>query len=124
MAKQRDKNSKDIYQTKLIKDVKSNAFVENADTEEKAGIFQQTEENPRESRQETQRVVKKRTSEITIQEVEKAPKKMKNGKTVGPDNQLVEEWKSLGIIGIEYLKQELNKIMEEEKIPDEWRKST
>ncbi|ROT72113.1 hypothetical protein C7M84_009515 [Penaeus vannamei] len=49
---------------------------------------------------------------------------MKNGKAVGPDNLPVEVWKSLGIIGIEYLKQELNKIMEEEKIPDEWRKST
>jgi len=82
------------------------------------------EENPRESRQETQRVVEKRTSEITSEEVEKAMKKMKNGKAVGPDNLPVEVWKSLGIIGIEYLKQELNKIMEEEKIPDEWRKST
>ncbi|XP_069995985.1 uncharacterized protein [Penaeus vannamei] len=42
---------------------------------------------------------------------------------VGPGNLPVEVWKRLGIIGIEYLRQE-NKIMEEEKIPDEWRKST
>jgi len=55
--------------------------------------------------------------------VEKALK-MENGKAVGPDNLPVEVWKSLGITGIEYLKQELNKIMQEEKIPDEWRKST
>jgi len=54
--------------------------------------------------------------------VEKALK-MKNGKAVGPDNLPVEVWKSLGMIGIEYLKQELNKITEE-KIPDEWQKST
>jgi len=31
MAKQRDKNSKDIYQTKLTKDEKGNVLVENAE---------------------------------------------------------------------------------------------
>ncbi|XP_069994145.1 uncharacterized protein [Penaeus vannamei] len=76
------------------------------------------EENPRKSRKETQRVVEKRPSEITSEEVENAMKMMKNGKAVGPDNLPVEVWKSLGITGIEYLKQEINKIMEEEKIPE------
>lgn len=37
-------------------------------------------------------------------------------------NLLVEVWKSLGSTRVEYLKQELNKIITEEKIPDEWRK--
>ena len=40
MAKQRDKNSKDIYQTKLIKDDEGNVIVEEAgDLEEMAGLF-------------------------------------------------------------------------------------
>nr|XP_027227214.1 uncharacterized protein LOC113819172 [Penaeus vannamei] len=82
MAKQRDKNSKDIYQTKLIKDEKGNVLVENAEILKRWQEYfnkLMNEENPRESRQETQRVVEKRTIEITSEEVEKAMKKMKNG---------------------------------------------
>ena len=82
------------------------------------------EENPRVSRQMTQRIVNEETCEITSMEVDQALKKMKNRKAVDPDNLLIEVWKCLGSTGVEYLKQELNKIMEEEKIPDEWRKST
>ena len=72
----------------------------------------------------TQRVVNEETCEIASIEVEQTLKKMKNGKVVGPDNLPIEVWKCLGSMGVENLKQELNKIMEEEKIPDEWRKST
>jgi len=82
------------------------------------------EENPRDSRETIQEVVEEETGEITETEVERSLKKMKNGKAVGPDNLPAEVWKSLGKTGIKYLKQELNRIMAEEKIPDEWRKST
>ncbi|XP_027230979.2 uncharacterized protein [Penaeus vannamei] len=64
MAKQRDKNSKDINQTRMIKDEKGNVLVENAEILKRwQGYFNKlmNEENPRESRQETQRVVEKRT---------------------------------------------------------------
>ncbi|XP_069970999.1 uncharacterized protein PF3D7_1120000-like [Penaeus vannamei] len=107
--------------TKLTKDEKGNVLVENAEILKRWQEYfskLMNEENPRKSRKETQRVVEKRPSEITSEEVENAMKMMKNGKAVGPDNLPVEVWKSLGITGIEYLKQELNKIMEEEKIPE------
>ena len=47
---------------------------------------------------------------------------MKNGKATGPDNLPVEMWKTLGRTGVNFLKEALNKISDEEKIPDIWRK--
>ena len=44
---------------------------------------------------------------------------MKNGKATGPDNLPVEVWNSLGTAGV---KEALNKITDEENIPDIWRK--
>ena len=52
-----------------------------------------------------------------------ALRNMKNGKATGPDNLPIEEWKSLGRTGVNFLKEALNKITDEEKIPDIWRKS-
>ena len=49
-----------------------------------------------------------------------------NGKATGPDNLPIEVWKSLGRTGVNcliFLKEALNKITDEEKFPDEWRKS-
>ncbi len=60
-------------------------------------------------------------TEITSAEIEMALRNMKNGKATGSDHLLVEVWKSLGITGVNFLKEELNKI--NEKIPDIWRKS-
>ncbi|XP_069988635.1 uncharacterized protein [Penaeus vannamei] len=81
MVKHRDRNSKDIYQPKLIKDEKGNVLE----------YFNKlmNEENPRKNRQETQRVVEKETSKITTEEVEKSLK-MKSGKALSPDNLPVE----------------------------------
>ena len=43
---------------------------------------------------------------------------MKNGKTTGPDNLPVEVWKSLRRTGVTFLNGALNKITDEENIPD------
>ena len=42
---------------------------------------------------------------------------------MGPDNLPIELWKSLERTGVNFLKEALNKITDEEKIPDIWRKS-
>ena len=52
-----------------------------------------------------------------------ALRNMKNGKATGPDDLPIEVWKSLGRTGVNCLKEALNKITDEEKIPDIWRKS-
>ena len=62
-------------------------------------------------------------TEITSADIEMALRNMKNGKATGPDNLPVEVWKSLGRTEVNFLKEALNKISDEEKIPDIWRKS-
>ena len=55
---------------------------------------------------------------ITEAEVRSALMKMKNGKAVGPDNLPIEVWECLGEEGITFLCETLNKICEEEHIPE------
>ena len=81
------------------------------------------EENPREGRNEQQAEVEDDITEITSAEIEMTLINMKNGKATRPDNIPVEVWKSLGRTGVDFLKEALNKITDEEKIPDIWRKS-
>ena len=81
------------------------------------------EENPREGRNEQQAEVEDDITEITSAEIEMFLRNMKNGKDTGPDNLHVDVWKSLGRTGVNCLKEALNKITDEEKIPAIWRKS-
>ena len=88
IAKQRDKNSKDIYQTKLIKDEEGTVLIEDDNILDRwRGYVQKlmNEENPRERRQEQQEAVNTEVAEITP-EVERGLGKMKNGKAIGPNN--------------------------------------
>ena len=63
------------------------------------------------------------TPPITREEVEVALKGMKHGKAMGPDGIPVEVWKSLGEEGVDMLLDLLQKIFEQEKMPEEWRDS-
>ena len=79
--------------------------------------------NPREGRNEQQAEGEGDITEITSVDIEMALRNMKNGKAIGPDNLPLEVWKSLGRTGVNFLKEALNKITDEENIPDIWRKS-
>ncbi|KAK3521199.1 hypothetical protein QTP70_000483 [Hemibagrus guttatus] len=46
---------------------------------------------------------------------------MKSGKAVGPDDIPVEVWKCLGEAAVEFLASLFNRILESEKMPEEWR---
>ena len=46
---------------------------------------------------------------------------MKHGKAMGPDGIPVEVWTSLGEEGVDMLLDLLQKIFEQEKMPEEWR---
>uniref|UniRef100_A0A3B4CLA2 ribonuclease H n=1 Tax=Pygocentrus nattereri TaxID=42514 RepID=A0A3B4CLA2_PYGNA len=48
---------------------------------------------------------------------------MKNGKAVGPDDIPVEVWRCLGEKAVDFLTRLFNKILESERMPDEWRSS-
>jgi len=58
-----------------------------------------------------------------VTEVKEALKKMKIGKTLGPDGIPIEAWKCMGDDGLSWLTKLFNKILRTKKIPDEWRKS-
>ncbi|KAF7709193.1 hypothetical protein HF521_016043 [Silurus meridionalis] len=48
---------------------------------------------------------------------------MKIGKSVGPDDIPVEAWRCLGEMAVEFLSRLFNKILEGERMPEEWRRS-
>ena len=92
MAKSINRSSKDIYQTKLIKNEDGSVLMEdNKIIKRWQGYFRKlmNEEYPRELRGEVQVEVHTEVANITCSEIEKALKKMKDGKAVGPDNFLL-----------------------------------
>ena len=56
-------------------------------------------------------------------EVRAAMNRMKTGKAVGSDDIPVEAWKCLGELAIDFLTILFNKILEDERMPDEWKRS-
>jgi hypothetical protein len=57
-------------------------------------------------------------------EVKEALKRMKGGKTMGPDGILIEVWKCLGDIAIVWLTKLFNHIFRSNRMPDKWMRST
>ena len=130
MAKERDKNSKEIYQSKVIKDEEERVLVDDLNILERRREYYRklmNEENPIEGRHEQQAELEDDITEITSAQLEMALRNMKNGKATGPDNLPVEMWKSLGRTGVNFRKEALrkealNKITDEDNIPDILRK--
>ncbi|KAK3541600.1 hypothetical protein QTP86_033087, partial [Hemibagrus guttatus] len=74
------------------------------------------------------RVIKDRdgrviTNKIRKDEFRKALKRMKIGKEVGPDDIPVEVWKCLGEAAVKFLTSLFNRVLESERMPEEWRRS-
>jgi hypothetical protein len=60
---------------------------------------------------------------IQESEVKDAFKRMKGGKTIGPDGIPIEVWRSLGDVAIVWLIKLFNLIFRSNKMHDEWRRS-
>ncbi|KAK3573579.1 hypothetical protein QTP86_028181 [Hemibagrus guttatus] len=67
--------------------------------------------------------VQQKVDKIRKDEVRKALKTMKSGKAVGPDDILVEVWKCLGEAAVEFLASLFNRVLESERMPEEWRRN-
>lgn len=125
IAKIKDRESKDVTVIKQIKDKEGRVLQDQKEIRERwREYFDEllNEENTREIFEqgvENQGMVR----EVTREEVERAVKKMKNGKAVGVDEIPVEVWKCLGADGIDILWDLMRKVMQQERIPNEWRKS-
>ncbi|KAI5618058.1 hypothetical protein C0J50_22647, partial [Silurus asotus] len=126
LARQRDRAGKDVLQVRAIKDGEGNVL-----TSEKSVLrrwreyFEQlmNEEHHRERRLEDVELVKQDVDRISKEEVRAAIRRMKNEKSVGPDDIPVEAWRCLGEMAVEFLTRLFNRILEGEGMPEEWRRS-
>ena len=62
-------------------------------------------------------------AKIRGREVREALKKMKGGKTLGPDGIPIEVWKAMGEKGVMWLARLFNSILKTKKMPEDWRQS-
>ncbi|TRY54571.1 hypothetical protein DNTS_001573 [Danionella cerebrum] len=126
LARQRDRDGKDVQQIRVIKDRDGKVLTsEESVLRRWKEYFEElmNEENERERREEDVNIVEQEVEKIKKDEVRKALGRMKSGKAVGPDDIPVEVWKCLGETAVEFLSRLFNRILESEKMPEEWRRS-
>ncbi|KAK3524132.1 hypothetical protein QTP70_018031, partial [Hemibagrus guttatus] len=126
LARQRDRDGKDVQQVRVIKDRDGRVLTSEESVQRGwKEYFEElmNEENEREKRVEGVNSVEQKVDKIRKDEVRKALKRMKSGKAVGPDDILVEVWKCLGEATMEFLTSLFNRVLESERMPEEWRRS-
>ncbi|KAK3567195.1 hypothetical protein QTP86_012679 [Hemibagrus guttatus] len=126
LARQRDRDGKDVQQVRVIKDRDGRVLTSEESVQKRwKEYFEElmNEENEREKRVEGVNSVEQKVDKIRKDEVRKALKRMKSGKAVGPDDIPVEVWKCLGEAAVEFLASLFNRVLESEKMPEEWRRS-
>ncbi|KAK3550470.1 hypothetical protein QTP86_029428 [Hemibagrus guttatus] len=126
LARQRDRDGKDMQQVRVIKDRDGRVLTSEESVQRRwKEYFEElmNEENEREKRVEGVNSVEQKVDKIRKDEVRKALKRMKSGKAVGPDDIPVEVWKCLGEAAVEFLTSLFNRVLESERMPEEWRRS-
>ncbi|KAK3522726.1 hypothetical protein QTP86_030801 [Hemibagrus guttatus] len=126
LARQRDRDGKDVQQVRVIKDRDGRVLTSEESVQRRwKEYFEElmNEENEREKRVEGVNSVEQKVDKIRKDEVRKALKRMKSGKAIGPDDIPVEVWKCLGEAAVEFLTSLFNRVLESERMPEEWRRS-
>ncbi|KAK3532699.1 hypothetical protein QTP86_028068 [Hemibagrus guttatus] len=126
LARQRDRDGKDVQQVRVIKDRDGRVLTSEESVQRRwKEYFEElmNEENEREKRVEGVNSVEQKVDKIRKDEVRKALKRMKSGKAVGPDDIPLEVWKYLGEAAVEFLTSLFNRVLESERMPEEWRRS-
>ncbi|KAK3509791.1 hypothetical protein QTP70_011160 [Hemibagrus guttatus] len=126
LARQRDRDGKDVQQVRVIKDRDGRVLTSEESVQRRwKEYFEElmNEENEREKRVEGVNSVEQKVDKIRKDEVRKALKRMKSGKAVGPDDIPAEVWKCLGEAAVEFLTSLFNRVLESERMPEEWRRS-
>ncbi|KAK3521076.1 hypothetical protein QTP86_007004, partial [Hemibagrus guttatus] len=125
LSRQRDRDGKDVQQVGVIKDRDRRVLTSEESVQRRwKEYFEElmNEENEREKRVEGVNSVEQKVDKIRKDEVRKALKRMKSGKAVGPDDIPVEVWKCLGEAAVEFLTSLFNRVLESERMPEEWRR--
>ncbi|KAK3553970.1 hypothetical protein QTP70_017462, partial [Hemibagrus guttatus] len=126
LARQRDRDGKDVQQVRVIKDRDGRVLTSEESVQRRwKEYFEKlmNEENEREKRVEGVNSVEQKVDKSRKDEVRKALMRMKSGKAVGPDDIPVEVWKCLGEAAVEFLTSLFNRVLESERMPEEWRRS-
>ncbi|KAK3560678.1 hypothetical protein QTP86_014529 [Hemibagrus guttatus] len=126
LARQRDRDGKDVQQVRVIKDRDGRVLTSEESVQRRwKEYFEElmNEENERGKRVEGVNSVEQKVDKIRKDEVRKDLKRMKSGKAVGPDDIPVEVWKCLGEAAVEFLTSLFNRVLESERMPEEWRRS-
>ncbi|KAK3560807.1 hypothetical protein QTP86_019508, partial [Hemibagrus guttatus] len=126
LARQRNRDGKDVQQVRVIKDRDGRVLTSEESVQRRwKEYFEElmNEENEREKRVEGVNSVEQKVDKIRKDEVRKSLKRMKSGKAVGPDDIPVEVWKCLGEAAVEFLTSLFNRVLESERMPEEWRRS-
>ncbi|MCJ8738183.1 hypothetical protein PDJAM_G00032490 [Pangasius djambal] len=126
LARQRDRDGKHVQQIKVIKDRDGRVLTSEESVKRTwKEYFEElmNEENEREKRVVGVTSVEQKVDKIRKDEARKALKRMKSGKAVGPDDIPVEVWKCLGEAAVGFLTSLFNRVLESEKMPEEWRRS-
>ncbi|KAK3552523.1 hypothetical protein QTP86_013248 [Hemibagrus guttatus] len=126
LARQRDRDGKDVQQVRVIKDRDGRVLTSEESVQRRwKEYFEElmNKENEREKRVEGVNSVEQKVDKIRKDEVRKALKRMKSGKAVGPDDIPVEVWKCLGAAAVEFLASLFNRVLESERMSEEWRRS-
>ncbi|KAK3508871.1 hypothetical protein QTP70_011009 [Hemibagrus guttatus] len=124
LARQRDRDGKHVQQVRVIKDRDGRVLTSEESVQRRWKEYFEdlmNEENEREKRVEGVNSVEQKVDKIRKDEVRKALKRMKSGKAVGPDDIPVEVWKCLGEAAVEFLTSLFNRVLESERMSEEWR---
>jgi hypothetical protein len=127
MAKSRERNTRDIIQVKCIKDVTERLLTKDEDIKNRWREYfdklfnEDSGSSSIELDISSNDLNRQFVRRIQESEVEDALKRMKGGKTMGPDGIPIEVWRTLGDVAIVWLTKLFNIIFRSNKIPDEWR---
>ncbi|KAK3508829.1 hypothetical protein QTP70_009603 [Hemibagrus guttatus] len=126
LARQRDRDGKDVQQVRVIKDRDGRVLTSEESVQRRwKEYFEElmNEENERDKRVEGVNSVEQKVDKIRKDEVRNALKRIKSGKAVGPDDIPVEVWKCLGEAAVEFLASLFNRVLESDRMSEEWRRS-
>ena len=126
IAKQRNRQSKDVQQIRVIKSKTGAILIEEEKVKQRWKEYFDNllnHENSTERRETRTEGRERDVEDISVEEVRTELRKMKKRKAQEPDDIPVEAWIALGNKGMAFLVNFFNRLLRGEKMPYEWRSS-
>ena len=126
MEKKEARQSKNVQQVRVIKSKTGEMLMEEKKVKQRWKEYFDNllnQENYRERRKMRKEKRKRDVEDISEEEVRTGLRKMKKRKAQGPDDIPLEVWITLGNKGVDFLVNFFNRLLQWEKMPDEWRRS-